>query len=58
MTASAGIRTFRRRAAGLVADHPGRPALLESTTKMNRIDDGVHTAAPITGGSAKTSLSH
>jgi hypothetical protein len=39
-------------------DHPGRPALLKSPTKMNRIDDSVHIAAPITGGSAKTSLSH
>jgi hypothetical protein len=58
MTASAGIRAFRRRTAGLVPDYPGRPALLESTPKMNRIDDGVHIAAPITGGSAKTSLSH
>jgi hypothetical protein len=46
MTANAAIRTLRRRAAGFVADYPGRPALLEITTKMYRVDNGIHIAAP------------
>ncbi len=47
MTADAGISALRRGAAWLVADHPGSPALLEIATEMNRIDDGVHIAAPV-----------
>jgi hypothetical protein len=46
VSAETGICPLRRRAAWLVADHPGSPALLESSLNMQRTRDDVHSASP------------
>jgi len=56
VSAGAGIGPLRRRAMRLVADHPGGPAAFKAALKMQWIDDGVHGAPPVIGGSATMSL--
>ena len=58
MAADAGVGALRRRAARLVAHHPGCPTLLEIAAEMNRIDDGVHIAVPFCRRERDMSLSH
>jgi hypothetical protein len=56
--AEADISPLRRRSAGLVADHPGGPALLQSSLNMQWINDDVHTASPVVRREHAASLSH